>query len=75
VLATNIDHVGICVSLAVKLDLARIERFLALVMSSSSGEAARSSRRALGTTPMWTRSRGVEVEDGQAVPNGVDQGS
>ncbi|MFJ4620346.1 ribosome small subunit-dependent GTPase A [Streptomyces sp. NPDC088812] len=39
VLATNIDHVVICVSLAVELDLGRIERFLALAMSSSSGEA------------------------------------
>ncbi|WP_371599976.1 ribosome small subunit-dependent GTPase A [Streptomyces sp. NBC_00564] len=39
VLATNIDYVVICVSLAVELDLGRIERFLALAMSSSSGEA------------------------------------
>ncbi|MEU6404814.1 ribosome small subunit-dependent GTPase A [Streptomyces sp. NPDC046985] len=39
VLATNIDHVVICVSLAVELDLGRIERFLALAMSCSSGEA------------------------------------
>ncbi|MEU9097635.1 ribosome small subunit-dependent GTPase A [Streptomyces sp. NPDC048361] len=39
VLATNIDHVVVCVSLAVELDLGRIERFLALAMSSSSGDA------------------------------------
>ncbi|MFJ3978082.1 ribosome small subunit-dependent GTPase A [Streptomyces sp. NPDC090021] len=39
VLATNIDHIVICVSLAVELDLGRIERFLALAMSSSSGGA------------------------------------
>ncbi|WP_329222089.1 ribosome small subunit-dependent GTPase A [Streptomyces sp. NBC_01485] len=39
VLATNIDHVVICVSLAVELDLGRIERYLALAMSCSSGEA------------------------------------
>lgn len=39
VLATNIDHIIICVSLAVELDPGRIERFLALAMSSSSGEA------------------------------------
>ncbi|WP_369392860.1 ribosome small subunit-dependent GTPase A [Streptomyces sp. CG1] len=39
VLATNIDHVVICVSLAGELDLGRIERFLALAMSCSSGEA------------------------------------
>ncbi|MET8955622.1 ribosome small subunit-dependent GTPase A [Streptomyces sp. NPDC004393] len=39
VLATNIDQVVICVSLAVELDIGRIERFLALAMSSSSGEA------------------------------------
>ncbi|GAA3788101.1 ribosome small subunit-dependent GTPase A [Streptomyces chiangmaiensis] len=39
VLATNIDHVVICVSLAVELDLGRVERFLALAMSCSSGEA------------------------------------
>lgn len=39
VLATNVDHVVICVSLAFELDLGRIERFLALAMSCSSGEA------------------------------------
>ncbi|MBA2809910.1 ribosome small subunit-dependent GTPase A [Streptomyces sp. KM273126] len=39
VLATNIDHVVICVTLAAELDLGRIERFLALAMSCSSGEA------------------------------------
>ncbi|MFF3499627.1 ribosome small subunit-dependent GTPase A [Streptomyces sp. NPDC003247] len=39
VLATNIDHVVICVSLAVELDLGRIERYLALAMSCSNGEA------------------------------------
>ena len=39
VLANNVDHIVICVSLAVELDLGRIERFLALAMSSSSGDA------------------------------------
>ncbi|TGY98529.1 ribosome small subunit-dependent GTPase A [Streptomyces rhizosphaericola] len=39
VLATNIDHIAICVSLAVELDLGRIERFLALALSSSDGAA------------------------------------
>ncbi|GAA3006158.1 ribosome small subunit-dependent GTPase A [Streptomyces fulvorobeus] len=39
VLATNIDHIVICVSLAVELDLGRLERFLALALSSSSGDA------------------------------------
>ncbi|OIJ88475.1 ribosome small subunit-dependent GTPase A [Streptomyces colonosanans] len=39
VLATNIDHVVICVSLALELDLGRVERFLALAHASSSGEA------------------------------------
>lgn len=39
VLATNIDHVVICVSLAAELDLGRIERFLALAMSGSGNEA------------------------------------
>jgi ribosome biogenesis GTPase len=39
VLATNVDYVVICVSLAVELDLGRIERFLALAMSGSGGEA------------------------------------
>jgi ribosome biogenesis GTPase len=39
VLATNIDYIVICVSLALELDLGRIERFLALAMSSSTGEA------------------------------------
>ncbi|MEV6166039.1 ribosome small subunit-dependent GTPase A [Streptomyces sp. NPDC052052] len=39
VLATNIDHIAICVSLAVELDLGRVERFLALAMSSSGGDA------------------------------------
>jgi ribosome biogenesis GTPase len=39
VLATNVDHVVICVSLAAEPDLGRIERFLTLAMSCSSGEA------------------------------------
>ncbi|WP_199814777.1 ribosome small subunit-dependent GTPase A, partial [Streptomyces sp. NRRL WC-3549] len=39
VLATNIEHVVICVSLAVELDLGRLERFLALAMSSTAGAA------------------------------------
>ncbi|MGW3087035.1 ribosome small subunit-dependent GTPase A [Streptomyces sp. NPDC001108] len=39
VLATNVDHVVICLSLAVEFDLGRVERFLALAMSSSSGDA------------------------------------
>ncbi|MEU0131771.1 ribosome small subunit-dependent GTPase A [Streptomyces sp. NPDC006289] len=39
VLATNIDHVVICVSLAVELDLGRLERFLALALSSTAGAA------------------------------------
>ncbi len=39
VLATNIDHIAVCVSLAVELDLGRIERFLALALSSSDGAA------------------------------------
>ncbi|MFJ1597519.1 ribosome small subunit-dependent GTPase A [Streptomyces sp. NPDC088261] len=39
VLATNVDHIVICVSLAAELDLGRVERFLALAMSSSTGAA------------------------------------
>jgi ribosome biogenesis GTPase / thiamine phosphate phosphatase len=39
VLATNIDHIVICASLAVELDLGRLERFLALAMSSTAGVA------------------------------------
>ncbi len=39
VLATNIDHILICVSLAVELDLARLERFLALALAGSGGDA------------------------------------
>lgn len=38
VLATNLDHIVICVSLAESLDLGRIERFLALAMSSVADE-------------------------------------
>ncbi|MET8677894.1 ribosome small subunit-dependent GTPase A [Streptomyces sp. NPDC004647] len=40
VLAANIDHIVICVSLAVELDLGRVERFLALAMSGAGGGAA-----------------------------------
>ncbi|MFE1172581.1 ribosome small subunit-dependent GTPase A [Streptomyces sp. NPDC058773] len=39
VLATNIDHIVICVSLADQLDLGRIERFLALAMSGAGEDA------------------------------------
>lgn len=38
VLATNLDHIVICVSLAEPLDLGRIERFLALAMSGAADE-------------------------------------
>ncbi|MFF7231473.1 ribosome small subunit-dependent GTPase A [Streptomyces sioyaensis] len=38
VLASNLDHIVICVSLAEPLDLGRIERFLALAMSSAADE-------------------------------------
>ena len=38
VLATNIDYVVICVSLANELDLGRLERFLALAMAASGGD-------------------------------------
>ncbi|MFE6891144.1 ribosome small subunit-dependent GTPase A [Streptomyces sp. NPDC057694] len=39
VLATNVDHVIICVPLTAELDLGRIERFLALAHASASGAA------------------------------------
>ncbi|MFI2779509.1 ribosome small subunit-dependent GTPase A [Streptomyces sp. ALB3] len=39
VLATNIDHIVICVPLTAELDLGRLERFLALAMSSAAGAA------------------------------------
>ncbi|MYV52599.1 ribosome small subunit-dependent GTPase A [Streptomyces sp. SID3212] len=48
VLATNVDHIVICVSLAVELDLGRVERFLALAMSSSTGAAL-----LRGSAPAW----------------------
>jgi ribosome biogenesis GTPase len=54
VLATNVDHIAICVSLAVELDLGRVERFLALAMSSSSGDALLRD--------------GASVQDGAAQP-------
>lgn len=50
VLATNIDHIAICVSLAVELDLGRLERFHALALSSSSGAALLGGQDA-GHTP------------------------
>ena len=34
VLATNLDHVAVCVSLAAELDLGRLERFLSLAWES-----------------------------------------
>lgn len=51
VLATNIDHIAICVSLAVELDLGRLERFLALALSSSSGAALLGDGQDAGHTP------------------------
>ncbi len=51
VLATNIDHIAICVSLAVELDLGRLERFLALALSSSSGAALLGDGRRAGHSP------------------------
>ncbi|MEU5716885.1 ribosome small subunit-dependent GTPase A [Streptomyces sp. NPDC020403] len=49
VLATNIDHIVICVSLAVELDLGRLERFLALAMSSTEGAALLGDGTGAGT--------------------------
>ncbi|MFB8216430.1 ribosome small subunit-dependent GTPase A [Streptomyces anulatus] len=51
VLATNIDHIAICVSLAVELDLGRLERFLALALSSASGDALLGDGPDAGHTP------------------------
>lgn len=51
VLATNIDHIAICVSLAVELDLGRLERFLALALSSYSGAALLGDGRDTGHRP------------------------
>ncbi|MFH9294385.1 ribosome small subunit-dependent GTPase A [Streptomyces sp. NPDC017520] len=51
VLATNIDHIAICVSLAVELDLGRLERFLALALSSSSGAALLGDGQDAGQDP------------------------
>lgn len=51
VLATNIDHIAICVSLAFELDLGRLERFLALALSSSSGAALLGDGQDAGHTP------------------------
>lgn len=39
VLAANIDHIVICVSLAGEIDLGRLERFLALAMAAAEGGA------------------------------------
>lgn len=50
VLATNIDHIVICVSLAAELDLGRLERFLALAMSSTAApHCSATVRRPTGT--------------------------
>lgn len=51
VLATNIDHIVICVSLAVELDLGRLERFLALALSSSDGDALLGGAAGAGGQP------------------------
>lgn len=48
VLATNVDHIAICVSLAVELDLGRVERFLALALSSANGDALLRDRASAG---------------------------
>jgi len=71
VLATNIDHVVICVSLAVEFDLGRIERFLALAMSSSNGEALL-HKSALSWERGATVQRGVAVC--KAEPRGAGVG-
>ncbi|MFI2640954.1 ribosome small subunit-dependent GTPase A [Streptomyces sp. NPDC018610] len=65
VLATNIDHAVICVSLAVELDLGRIERFLALAMSSSTGDAPphESALRESGAQPLVVLTKADLVPD------------
>ncbi|WP_328320559.1 ribosome small subunit-dependent GTPase A [Streptomyces sp. NBC_00388] len=55
VLATNIDHIVICVSLATELHLGRIERFLALAMSGAGSEVpppGAALSRQPGATPL-----------------------
>ncbi|UNO39377.1 ribosome small subunit-dependent GTPase A [Streptomyces sp. MST-110588] len=71
VLATNIDHILICVSLAVDLDLGRVERFLALAMSSGpDGQGPASTTDTPGTadTPGPGSFEGGGFEGGGAQP-------
>ncbi len=75
-LATNIDHIAICVSLATEVDLGRIERFLALVASSGTGEALlRNSPLSWesGAEPLVVLTKADLVDDGEFVRADVEQ--
>jgi ribosome biogenesis GTPase len=60
VLATNIQHIVICLSLAVELDLGRVERFLALALSSSRGTTQSQEEEAL---PLLVLTKADLVDD------------
>ncbi|MFB7636071.1 ribosome small subunit-dependent GTPase A [Streptomyces sp. NPDC056149] len=61
VLATNVDRIVICVSLAEQLDLGRIERFLALALSSAADGSA--SPGAGGARPLVALTKADLVGD------------
>ncbi|MFY1679391.1 MULTISPECIES: ribosome small subunit-dependent GTPase A [unclassified Streptomyces] len=63
VLAANIDHVAVCVSLALDLDPARIERFLALALSSAGRAAPASAAPATGARPIVVLTKADLVPD------------
>ena len=74
VLATNVDRVVVCVSLAADPDLERLERFLALAMSSSGGEALLRPPGSAGTPgpePLIVLTKADLVQDADQVRQDV----
>ncbi|MFE4600483.1 ribosome small subunit-dependent GTPase A [Kitasatospora indigofera] len=72
VLATNVDQIAICVSLASEVDLGRIERFLALVASSGEGEALLGGARRAPAEPLVVLTKADLVSDAEHIRADVE---
>ena len=73
VLATNIDQIAICVSLAAEVDLGRIERFLALAAASGTGEALLGGPPRPGAEPLVVLTKADLATDAEHIRSDVER--
>ncbi|WP_371482373.1 ribosome small subunit-dependent GTPase A [Kitasatospora sp. NBC_00315] len=72
VLATNVDRIAICVSLAAEVDLGRIERFLALAAASGTGEALLGGPPRPGAEPLIVLTKADLASDAEHIRADVE---